>query len=60
MALYEFSQPTSVQCCHPEPFASLKGKLREGSSSMDREMLPLRYTQGFGLLAQHDMTGFWW
>ncbi len=69
MALYKFSQPTSVQCCHPEPFpfASLRasahcaqGKLREGSGSMDREMLPLRFAQGFGSLAQHDMTGFWW
>ena len=31
--------------CHPEPFASLKGKLREGSVSMGREMLRC---------AQHD------
>ncbi len=25
--------------CHPEPFASLKGKLREGSVSLGRKML---------------------
>ena len=25
--------------CHPEPFASLKGKLREGSGSTDAEIL---------------------
>ncbi len=34
-------------CCHPEPFASLKGKLREGSLSMGTEMLRF---------AQHDRT----
>ena len=33
--------------CHPEPFASLKGKLREGSLSMGSEMLRF---------AQHDNT----
>jgi len=42
----EFSQPTSVMCCHPEPFACAQGKLREGSLAMGREMLsvmiPLR------------------
>ncbi len=35
--------------CHPEPFASLKGKLREGSVSMGRQMLRF---------AQHDISGF--
>jgi len=36
--------------CHPER--------SEGSLSMGREMLPLRYAQGFGSYAQHDRTGF--
>ena len=45
---WEAVEPWPVQFmygCHPEPFASLKGKLREGSVSMGREMLRC---------AQHD------
>ena len=29
----------TVTPCHPEPFASLKGKLREGSGSIGRKIL---------------------
>jgi hypothetical protein len=36
--------------CHAEPFASLKGKLREGSLSISNEMLRF---------AQHDNAGGW-
>jgi len=39
---------TAALACHPER--------SEGSLSMGREMLPLRYAQGFGSLAQHDRT----
>ncbi len=44
----------------PEPFASLKGKLREGEGSGDSgaEILPLRYAQGCGSCAQDDMIGW--
>ncbi len=44
---YDFSQSKSGKCCHPEPFASLKGKLREGSGSMGSQMLSE---------AKHDRT----
>jgi hypothetical protein len=37
-------------CCHPER--------SEGSVSLGREILPLRYAQGFGSCAQDDRTGF--
>ena len=40
-----FSGGQSHMGCHPEPFASLEGKLREGSLSMGSEMLRF---------AQHD------
>jgi len=42
----------------PEPFASLKGKLREGegSGSTGAEILPLRCAQGCGSCAQDDIT----
>ena len=46
----EFSRPRPViPVCYPEPFASLKGKLREGSCSRGTEMLRF---------AQHDNSGF--
>ena len=32
-------QTLGDKACHPEPFASLKGKLREGSGSPDKEIL---------------------
>jgi hypothetical protein len=43
----------------PEPFAALKGKLREGeeSDSLGTEILPLRCAQGCGSCAQDDMRG---
>jgi hypothetical protein len=36
---------SSTLDCHPEPFASLEGKLSEGSGSTDGEMLrpPTKY-----------------
>ncbi len=44
----------------PEPFASLKGKLREeeGSDWLGTEILPLRCAQGCGSRAQDDMRGW--
>ena len=33
------SQTLGEKAYHPEPFASLKGKLREGSGSTDAEIL---------------------
>jgi len=36
----EREQTFGENACHPEPFASLKGKLREGSGSTDAEILP--------------------
>ncbi len=48
LAANDFYQPRPViLVCHPEPFASLKGKLREGSGSRGTEMLRF---------AQHDNT----
>src|SRR5260370_34497445 len=61
MSFQDQDRPSSPMACpafcHPEPFASLKGNLREGSVSMGREILPLRCAQGFGSCAQDDRTG---
>ena len=38
-SLENMDQTFGEHVCHPEPFASLKGKLREGSGSTDAEIL---------------------
>jgi hypothetical protein len=46
----EISQPRSGMCCHSER--------SEESALAQSEILPLRFTQGFGSCAQDDRTDF--
>ncbi len=53
----DFYQPRPVIVCHPEPIRFAQGKLREGSSSMGREILRCLFA-ALRASAQDDSTGF--